>query len=95
MLDDVTRSLILEKEKFNAVQEAVAFENNKLKELYEIEVSAGSLEALIVSQQAKEEFEKEMAEEKETLKKRFELKGLNGSASKKINYVKKRKKKTS
>lgn len=75
VLDDVTRSLILEKEKFTAVQEAVAFENNKLKELYEIEASAGSLEALILSQQAKkEEFEKEMTQEKETFEEEVRIK---------------------
>lgn len=65
-LDELTKNLIVEKEKLSAVQEGVSMENSKLKELYEIEASAASLEALILSQQLKkEEFEKEMTREKE------------------------------
>jgi hypothetical protein len=59
---------VLEKENLDAVQQGISLENEKSKELYEVQDSAGSLEVLLAAQRLKsEELEKEMMQKKEIL----------------------------
>ena len=54
-LDILSKNLIEEKGKFDEVQEAKKIESEKLKELYDIESNAKTLEALLLAQKKQEE----------------------------------------
>ena len=83
-LDILSKNLIEEKGKFDEVQEAKKIESEKLKELYDIESNAKTLEALLLAQKKQEEefkqkieaqrleIEKEIAIKKELWKKEQE-----------------------
>jgi hypothetical protein len=73
MLAQISDRLEEEIQKFKAVQNAIALKEKELQELYEIERSAVTLAALIESQnQKRQEFESEMAENKEALNQEIE-----------------------
>lgn len=68
LLVQLTESLEKEVQKYKTVREAIEVREKDLRDIYEIEKSAQTLAALIEAQSAKrEEFEREMAEEKEKL----------------------------
>jgi len=73
-LSDLGDKLASEVEKYNQVQEAIDIKEKEVKEVFEIDRAAGTLAALIEAQhREKEEFEREMAEERERLNAEIEL----------------------
>jgi hypothetical protein len=72
-LSDLGDKLAAEVEKYDQVQEAIAIKEKELKEVFEIDRAAGTLAALIEAQhREKEEFEREMAEERQQLEDEIE-----------------------
>ena len=72
-LTEVSDKLEEEVNKLNGIRKAITIKEEELKELYEIEKSAGTLAALIEAQNRKrQEFEDEMGAMKETLMKEVE-----------------------
>jgi len=68
MLSELAEKLTGEVERFETARRAIAIKEHELKEVYEIERSAGTLAALIESQHQKSEtFESDMAAKKEAL----------------------------
>ena len=73
MLTQISDKLEEEVNKFRGIQKAIEVKENELQEVYEIERSAATLAALIESQNLKrQEFESEMATEKEELTREVE-----------------------
>ncbi len=73
MLTEVSDKLEEEVNKLDVIRKAITVKEEELKELYEIEKSAGTLAALIEAQNRKrQEFENEMVAMKETLMKEVE-----------------------
>lgn len=73
MLTEISDKLEEEVNKFRGIQKAIEVKENELQEVYEIERSAATLAALIESQNLKrQEFESEMATEKEELTREVE-----------------------
>ncbi|MCK4728532.1 MAG: hypothetical protein KAT27_06395 [Desulfobacterales bacterium] len=73
MLTQISDKLEEEVNKFRGIQKAIEIKENELQEVYEIERSAATLAALIESQNLKrQEFESEMAAEKEELTREIE-----------------------
>lgn len=67
-LADLSDKLTAEVQKYDQVQQAIEIKQKELKEIFEIERSAGTLAALIEAQHLeREQFERRMAEEKEDL----------------------------
>jgi len=67
-LGDLGDKLASEVDKCNRVQQAIEIKEKELAEVFEIDKAAGTLAALIEAQhREKEQFEREMAEEKESL----------------------------
>ena len=67
-LADLGDKLAAEVDKYNQVQEAIEIKEKELAEVFEIDKAAGTLAALIEAQhREREQFEQEMAEEKEQL----------------------------
>ena len=67
-LADLGDKLAAEVDKYNQVQEAIEIKEKELAEVFEIDKAAGTLAALIEAQhREREQFEQEMAEEKEKL----------------------------
>ena len=73
MLTQISDRMEEEVNKFRGIHNAIELKEKEIKELYEIETEAASLGSLIEAQNRKrQEFEKEMAEEKEALTQEIE-----------------------
>jgi hypothetical protein len=73
MLTQISDRMEEEVNKFRGIHKAIELKEKEIKELYEIERNAASFAALIEAQNRKrQEFEKEMAEEKEALTQEIE-----------------------
>ena len=67
-LDKIEDDLTTERQKLAKIREAIAFEDQRLKDLYQINAGADSLAAILAAQkEKKEEFEREMADRKSEL----------------------------
>jgi colicin import membrane protein len=74
--------------KYNAVKQAIAIKEEELKEIFEIQKTASSLNALLEAQRRKrDEFEEEMAERKEELTQEIETMRLEWEKEKKLNTL--------
>lgn len=83
MLSELGEKLTGEVERFETTQRAIAVKERELKEIYDIERSAGALAALIESQHQKTEaFEAEMTAKKETLTQEIETLRQQGEKEK-------------
>ena len=73
ILDTLANKLETEVHQYGEIQKAIEIKKNELQEIYEIEKESATLAALIEAQnQKRAEFEKEIAEKKETLMKEIE-----------------------
>jgi hypothetical protein len=73
MLTQISDRMEEEVNKFRGIHKAIELKEKEIKELYEIERNAASFAALIeVQNRKRQEFEKEMAEEKEALTREIE-----------------------
>jgi len=67
-LDKIEDDLTTERQKLAKIREAIAVEDQRLKDLYQINAGADSLAAILAAQkEKKEEFEREMADRKSEL----------------------------
>ena len=72
-LSDLGDKLAAEVQKYDQIQEAIGVKEKEVKEVFEIDRAAGTLAALIEAQhREKEEFEREMAEERQQLENEIE-----------------------
>lgn len=77
-LDKIEDDLTAERQKLAKIREAIAIEDQRLKDLYDINAGADSLAAILAAQkEKKEEFEQEMALRKSELEEQIRQERLN------------------
>ncbi|HPM88456.1 MAG TPA: hypothetical protein PKX27_10760 [Bacteroidales bacterium] len=77
-LDKIEDDLTTERQKLAKIREAISVEDQRLKDLYQINAGADSLAAILAAQkEKKEEFEREMADRKNELEEQIKQEKLN------------------
>ena len=77
-LDKIEDDLTTERQKLAKIREAISVEDQRLKDLYQINTGADSLAAILAAQkEKKEEFEREMADRKNELEEQIKQEKLN------------------
>ncbi len=77
-LDKIEDDLTTERQKLAKIREAISVEDQRLKDLYQINAGADSLAAILAAQkEKKEEFEREMADRRNELEEQIKQEKLN------------------
>ena len=77
-LDKIEDDLTTERQKLAKIREAIAVEDQRLKDLYQINAGADSLAAILAAQkEKKEEFDREMSDRRDELEEQIKQEKLN------------------